>query len=106
MDCVFSMAWYKKGGSLAHWDGTLHMVSMNPICESQSGSSRCDVDLMAVFLYCCPACPSCPADAIQMGQGTWTIRAAIKKCSMYEQCIGFLDNACLVYTRSAVLELW
>ena len=34
-----------------------------------------------VFLYYCPECPSCPANAIQIGQATSAIRAAIKKDS-------------------------
>ena len=36
----------------------------------------------AVFLYCCPDCTSCPANAIQMGQATWAIWAAIKTQSL------------------------
>ena len=36
-------------------------------------------EIKAVFLCCCSDCQTCPANAIQMGQATWKVWAAVKK---------------------------
>ena len=41
MVCASSTLWFKSAASLDLWDGTSHMSSMRPICESACGSCRC-----------------------------------------------------------------
>ena len=38
--------------------------------------------MLLLFLFLQPDCPSCPANAIQIGHGTWAIWAAVKKCRL------------------------
>ena len=52
------------------------------ILLSKSCTVESHTQIEALFLYCCPDCLCCPANAIQMGQTTWAIWAAIRKYSL------------------------
>ena len=58
----------------------------------------------AIFLHCNQVFPSCPANAIQMGQATWAIWAAIKKYHLIAPyfCSGHHPSICVCFIFSFI----